>query len=224
MLKIVRITALLVIAALAGCQSNQQVKLYDGPARTAAELVTVQVPDTLELVSINGQKPDSLGKRLIGREQQLQLLPGSYQIEAFYKDVWTPSGASIHEILRSSPVVFAIRGQAGERFALEYTQPENHASASALAKNFQGWSRNLAGDERQPTQALSAQLVGVLPAEITKPQGIAPLPAAVNPGVAAAAQSSAEAEDRAAYLDLLKAYWAQANEQERREFLRWIAQ
>lgn len=222
MLKIFRITGLLILVALAGCQSNQQVKLYDGPARTASELVTVDVPDTLELVSINGQQPDSLGKRLIGREQQLQLLPGSYRIEAFYKDVWTPTGASIHEVLRSAPVVFTVNGQAGDRFALEYTLPENHSDASALAKDFQGWSRNLASGERQPSLAVT-QSVGVAPA---KPQGIAPLAGTASAPTAAPTTATAPAAtpDQAAYLDLLKAYWSQASEQERREFLRWIAQ
>lgn len=220
MLHVIRIASVLLLALLVGCQSHQQVKLYEGEARPTSELLIVSVPETLELMSINGQSPDGLGKRLISGDQQLQLLPGSYQLVAFYKDVWTPVGASTHEVVRSQPVIFDLQGAAGSQFALEYLLPQNYPEASALAGDFHGWSRNLASGEKQPSRASGLSRPSLFN-RTAEPAAVAPLAA---PAAASTAAQPAAVAAESTYLELLKAYWSQASQDERRTFLRWVAE
>lgn len=238
MLTCIRALALLLLAGLlAGCQNSQVAKLYEGPERPVAEVVTVQIPETLEILSINGQRPSGVGNRLVSVGRVVHLVPGRYQIIAFYKDIWTPSGASTHEVLRSRPVIFDIEGHPGEGFHLEYEQPDTYEAARELAGNFSGWSRNRGSGERvatrpsdvaRPSLFSSVVNTSVVNSSAEPATHVAPsdtnTTAVIEPDVEPAFAVPAGGVKDSAYLDMLKAYWSQASQEERREFLRWISE
>lgn len=233
MLTCIRALALLlVVGLLAGCQNNPVTKLYEGPERPVADVVIVQVPETLEILSINGQRPSGVSNRLVSADRVLHLAPGRYQIIAFYKDIWTPTGASTHEVLRSQPVIFDIEGRPGDGFHLEYEQPDTYQAARELAGNFSGWSRNRDSGERVTTRSSDVPRPGLFSGVANTNTEPAPHVAPSDTNTTAVVASSVKPAVAApvgwvkdnAYLDMLKAYWSQASQEERREFLRWISE
>ncbi len=231
----IRTLALLLIVLLAGCQSSQVARLYEGPERAAGDVVVVQVPETLEIISINGQRPAGVTNRIISGDRTLHLVPGSYEIIVFYKDIWTPLGATTHEVLRSKPVVYDIDGRAGESFQLAYEKPETYEAARELASDFSGWSLNSASGKRTATRPSNVSRPGLFSG--IAGDGVEQVSHVTPAGAAAAVEPAADAKpvvttpvptnkatNDSAYLDMLKAYWSQASQEERRAFLRWIAE
>lgn len=218
------------IASLASlvtaCQSTSVLQLYEGAELPDSAVLTVEVPEQLEVLAINDEELQGGSSLFSLGTQELKLAPGQYRIEAYYKELWDNSVDS-HTVYRSEPVTFIVDGQAGERYQLSYETPADADEASHLAKNFSGWSENMATGERRATTgsalsrpSLFGSLIGSSASAKTPvaPAGSSAPAAAAEP--ASAANNSADIS----YLDMLKAYWSQANSDERREFLRWIAE
>lgn len=214
---------------LAACQSDSVLRLYEGPELPDSALLTVRAPEQLELLAINGQHL-SQGSTLFSSGQELKLTPGEYRIEAYYKELWTTNVDS-HYTYRSDPVTFTVDGEAGEIYRLAYEAPANAAEAERLAEDFSGWSENIATGERRATTGSNLQrptLLGTLTSGSATPSpapatAIAPAGSSTPPR-ASVTESDHESGAESGYLDMLKAYWSQANSDERRAFLRWIAE
>lgn len=237
------ISILLLLAAfLAGCAGPTPIALYlgekpdqPGEKRLASELVTVWVPQALEINSINGKAVKAANSQLAHQERALALLPGQYKIEAFYSKIFDV-GADAQEAVRSSPVLFVFEASAGQSVRLDFERPGSLGAARRFNTEFSGSAVNLntgASTATMPvddagTQGLVQALIGKLtgtPAVATQtdPQKVAPLPIqgqmtgeAVSPASSAGASSD--------YMLLVKAFWKQASAAERREFLKWVAE
>jgi len=196
-----RVLAVILVSLLSACASQGPIHLYEGPERSTDQLLTIDVPMELDVVRIN-QRRDSRANRLLSYEgRSLLLLPGDYQIEAFYKNVFDLDGGG-HQVVKSEPVVFRINGNAGEHYRLDFVRPEDLEQARSLARDFRGWSIRVDDQKRQDTHTVG-QAVGQI-AETVYEQPTAP--------------------SAGHYMDLLKAGWRQATAEERRDFLRWIAE
>jgi uncharacterized protein len=211
-----RLAILLLVLLLAACSSNPNIRLYDGAERSPDQLLLVEVPSTLEILSINERKLDGVNRLFTMEDRTLQLLPGEYRIVAFYKEVFDvpPSG---HQVVRSDPTQFRVVGSAGSRHRLDFEAPATLDEARKLARNFRGYSLNLASGERRDSEATGLVHQGLLGITAATPAAshstVAPLPPVETTPAATLDQ-----------LDLLKAGWRTATAEERRAFLRWIAE
>ncbi|MCK9469350.1 MAG: DUF2057 domain-containing protein [Porticoccaceae bacterium] len=220
------------VGLLAACQSSSVVKLYDGAERPASQVAVVQVPETLDILTINDRSPAGINNSFVAGHREMHLSPGSYQIVAYYQEIWEPDTTSSHEVLRSEPVIFTLNSRAGGRYILEYNRPDDVDEARELAANFRGWIRDTATGERFDSEPSGMARPGLL--SNVNIGGVAPvasnpvvLPTPVNAPAATVPAPSPVPTDSVggnAYLDMLKAYWSQASAEERRTFLLWIAE
>jgi len=222
------------VGLLAACQSSPVVKLYDGAERPVSQVSVLQVPTTLDIITINGRSPTGMNNSFVAGHREIHLSPGSYQVVAYYREIWEPDSTSSHEVLRSEPAIFTIEGRAGGRYILEYNKPEDVDEARELAANFRGWSRDLATGQRVDSEPSGMARPGLL--SNVNIGGAAPvvsnsvvMPVSANAPAAAALPAPVQSEANSAtgnnaYLDMLKAYWSQASAEERRTFLLWISE
>ena len=137
---------------LAACAQQSHIQLYSGSPLPESQIVTVAVPSELEVQSINGQ-PVSAANSITANERQLQLQPGSYRINAYYKRGFDIGGGISHEIVRGRTAIFTIDGQAGELWRLEFTQPQNLEQAKIFESQFNAWALNTRTGERHASEA-----------------------------------------------------------------------
>ncbi len=234
---------LLAAAALAGCAATP-VTLHD-PEVPQAAVVTIVLPEQLEVATVNGKEIEGASGMLTRGDKTLELAPGRYELLVFYRELWEWSDQ--HEVLRSDPALFVIDAAAGGRYRLDYERAGNVESARKLAADFTGWAENLVTGERMAAQESGLQFRrGLVPAltfddtlvpaaeRSADGQLVTPLPPADASGaVAGAAPLGAPAPAAApanvpapegSWLDLMKGFWSEASSEERRAFLRWLAE
>ena len=205
-----RLTAITLFVLLSACARSPVIKLYEGSDLPPQQLLLVDVPMELEIVTINERRLDGINKLFSFGDRTLHLQPGDYRIIAYYKNLFELSGNE-HDVVKSDPVLFRVTGQAGARHRLAFAVPANVSEAKELAKQFSGYSVDLATNERRPTEASGMMLSqGFLSVPTAEPE---PLYESVSP-----------ASEGLSHSDLLKASWRNATAEERREFLRWIAE
>lgn len=215
---------------LAACERSPTLRLYDGPERGRAEMLTIRVPEQLEILTINEQRVERGNTLFATGYQDLQLAPGEYRVVAYYKELWDLE-LDNHAVYRSDPVTFTVDGKGGEFYRLAYDKPDNAREAEQLADNFSGWSENIATGDRRDTTAsglvrpglFTGLVAGTTAAVAEQPAVTSVAPASNAPAAPAAPAGNSGAADMG-YVDMLKAYWSQASAEERREFLRWIAE
>lgn len=186
--------------------------LYEGRELPQEQLLIVEVPHLLEVMTINNKAlANSAGKLLGNSDQKLYLLPGRYEINAFYKQFWDNTIES-HTVVRSQPVTFVVEGKAGEVVQLDFERPQYQADAEKLAKDFSGWSLNLNTQTKTPTQAT----------QMRRPSLLASLQDNSTP--VATTETLAPLSEQQNMVLKLKALWNVASEEEKREFLLWMAE
>lgn len=242
------VASLLALAFLAGCQAAP-VQLYE--AGSTAQPAVIMLPEQLEVAMVNGQEIEGASGMLTRGDKTLELAPGTYELVVFYRELWEWSDH--HEVLRSDPALFRVTAAPGGRYKIDYARPANLDEARELAGNFSGWVEDLATRERTASTASGLQFqrsmvptgtfdntlvpapvqgaggeqvvapletgIAAAPVPAPGPQVMIPVPVPVPAGPAAA--PAAAAGD---WLDLMKSWWNQASSEERREFLRWLAE
>ena len=205
------ILILLTLMTLAACARSPDIKLYEGADQPAEKLLLVDVPVELEIVVINERRVEGINKLFSLDDRTLHLQPGEYRIIAYYKNLFELSGNN-HEVVKSDPVMYRVSGAAGSRHRLSFDEPADVDEAREMAKNFAGYSLNLATAEQRPTEASGMMLS----------QGFLTIQSA--PEVASVSTVAPENDAGLSHIDLLKASWQSATAEERRAFLRWIAE
>lgn len=230
-------------ALLSACAQQAPVKLYSGSEQPASQVVIVEMPNTLEVLDINGQ-PAPAANRMMGNNlRELQLQPGKYRINAYFEDGYDVGGGLSHEIVRTRSATFSIDGKAGEVWRLEFPEPTNLKDAQAMEDSFAGAAVNTRTGERVATVpgpayvSMLGQMLGTGSAVAAADgDAIAPLgtqsqaaaqPAAmvaapvVVPSQAAKPQQTLPADE--ATLSTLKQLWLMLSPQSREAFLDWTA-
>lgn len=217
---------------LTACAQQSQVRLYPGEALPQKQLMTVAVPYELEVQSINGQSMP-LTNSLFGTSyNELHLQPGQYQINVYYKEVFSLYGGQSHEVVHSSSNLFSIDGTAGDVWTLEFDKPANLDEARKLRGNFNSWAVNSRTGERvdaeisQPNRSEAGVLIPNL--VIEKYPTVAPLNTAVATDIPNAQPTSqvtsASLSHNDATLITVQQLWRLMGEDSRAAFLDWIAQ
>jgi uncharacterized protein YccT (UPF0319 family) len=241
----------LAAAALAGCAADP-VTLHDAEVPRAA-VATIVLPEQLEVATVNGLEIEGASGMLTKGDKLLELAPGRYELLVFYRELWD-SGDQHEILRSDPAlfIVDAAAGgryrldyerpanvESARKLAADFTGwVENLATGERTAAQESGlqFRRGLVpaltfDDTLVPAAERSAdgQLVaplptGAAPGTVTGAASL-PVPAAVPaypaaPGAAPAAVPAPEGS----WLDLMKSFWSEASSDERRAFLRWLAE
>lgn len=194
-----------VVAGLTACASlNAPVKGYDGPTRPVAELAVLSVPDTIQVMSVDGLEPNIslLGQRAL----TLQVLPGEHVLSVRYVELFEHVLTSDdHEIVRSRPVAIRFTAKAGSTYSFKFEHPKNIDAAHAFAKAPQVDLIDASGAETAQSVVVKSYAQASLMDTISK-----------------AFQSNEQPKDASTNLDLLKDVWGRASADERTAFKAWI--
>lgn len=229
--------------ALAACASPT-IELHDDAASAVASIV---LPEQLEVVTVNGLEIDSTPGLLKKGDTTLEVSPGRYEVLAFYRELW--DRVDQYDILRSDPALFVVDAAPGRTYRLGFEAPEDETAARALAADFSGWVEDVATGVRTPSQdsglrfrqglvsspSFDGTLVPAAPSDgprqtvaplavVASPQQPLPIPAPAPAAPSTAVQPAAAAPATDDWLALMKSWWAEASDDERREFLRWVGE
>lgn len=234
-----------ILLTLAAC-SSARIRLYDGAPRPPEQVAVVSMPEALEVARVNGVEVKGASGMLHGGDKVLELAPGRYELLIFYREVWEQAGE--HDVLRSDPALFVIDAQAGHHYRVAYAEPKRYDRAQALAADFSGWVEDQADGSKSTSQpsglkfrsgvlaavSSSNELVADTSAGGQTQVAVAPLPVPVasasadrsepNKPAATAALPDKDAAKASDWSGLMRAWWKQATPEERREFLRWVAE
>ncbi|WP_248679565.1 DUF2057 family protein [Sinimarinibacterium sp. CAU 1509] len=231
--------------------AQSQVRLYDGPERTVAEIATVTLPEALEVEKINGAQVRGASGMLRKGDVDLQLVPGRYELLVYYKEIWNLGGSD--DALRSDPARFVLDAQAGHHYRIEYAHPADYEAAKKLTASFSGWVDDTTTGQRVMSQdsglqfkrGLAAQLSAdhelervaektdgqqvVQPLPVPTPGSVtatAPVPVSgrLPPVDASASNATSPAGSEGEWLPVMKSWWSQATPSERRAFLLWVGE
>lgn len=232
---------LAIACLLSACAQQSHVQLYPGSALPEQQVVTVVIPNELEVQSINGQRVSAANAMFGTGEKRLHLQPGAYRINAFYKNGFDIDGGMSHEVVRGRTGVFSIDGQAGELWQLDFDRPQNLQQAKAFEAEFNAWAVNTRTGERQAAQAgqrnssLVNNLLGTAE-PVDEQSTVAPLGATTASAPAAAPRSSSSVTPlptavasetlphNDATLTTLQQMWHLLSPQSREAFLDWAQQ
>lgn len=226
---------------LAACAQQSHVQLYPGSELPEQQVITVVVPNELEVQSINGQRVPAANAMFGINDKRLHLQPGAYRIYAFYKNGFDIDGGMSHEVVRGRTGVFSIDGEAGELWKLEFDRPQNLQQAKEFETEFNAWALNTrtgerhAADAGQRNTSLVNNLLGTS-APADEQSTVAPLgsttasvpaPAAPVQGAIAPLPSTVASETlphNDATLATLQQMWQLLSPQSRAAFLDWAQQ
>ncbi|MDP2245655.1 DUF2057 family protein [Pseudomonas sp.] len=219
---------------MTACAQQPPVQLYSGAPLPQSKVLTVVVPVELEIRSINGQ-PYSAANAANGLDdKELLLQPGSYQLQAFYKNGFDIAGGISHEVVRGRTAIFNIEGKAGDLWRLEFDRPSNLEEAKKLESEFSAWAVNTRTGEREQAQAGNrnvSALAALMGSSEVAPQAatVAPLGtaagAATQPVVLYPAPAHAAALPHSdATLTTLQQMWNLLTPESRSTFLKWAQQ
>jgi hypothetical protein len=226
-------------ALLSACAQQAPVKLYSGAEQPVSQVVVVEMPNTLEVLDINGQPAPAANAMVGNKTRQLLLQPGEYRINAYFENGYDIGGGLSHEVVRTRSATFKIDGNAGEVWRLEFTEPNNLKEAQDMEDSFSGAAVNTRTGERVATEkgpayvSLLGQMLGsggvAVPdagtaiAPLGSQQQAAHSVAAVPvPSQAATPVQTLPAD--AATLSTLKQIWLMLSPQSREAFIDWTAQ
>lgn len=231
-----RVFCIALAGLLSACAQQSHVKLYSGTELPKEQVVVVQMPDTLEVMSINGRDVPAANSMFGADTKILHLQPGEYQISAFYKNVFDIGGGLSHEVVRTRSAVFSLNGEAGDAWRLAFQEPANLQEAQQQEDSFSGWAENLRTGERIATQAGAKpaspikQLLGGETSSDNTKSTVAPLnsvPQAASapvsvPSAAAAPNQTLPHND--ATLNTLQQLWLMLSPESRQVFMDWAEQ
>lgn len=201
------------LVALVGCSSTMSnVKTWEGDAVDTSQTAVLKAPGEIQVQQVNGQR---LGNFLMDDlALDYELLPGENQVIFTYKTIWAKSGvvrngeSKVH-VVETAPQSVTIDAQPGETYRFSFEAPENRGEAEAFADNFAADIVDASSNVVASADAWDGQSAS------TRTVARAPVGSAENEG---GAGTNASSEGT---LGELKALWGEANEEERRAFLRW---
>lgn len=225
---------------LAACAQQQHTQLYPGPPLPESQVLSVVVPNELEVQSINGQHVPAANAMFGTGEKHLHLRPGKYRINAFYKNGFDIDGGISHEVIRGRTAVFTVDGQGGEAWRLDFERPRNLEEARVFENEFNGWAVNSRTGERHASEAgqrnssLVNRLLGIS-RTADEQSTVAPLGATAATASAVPADANKVAPLPAgtatetlphndATLTTLQQLWHLLSPESREAFMQWVAQ
>ncbi|AKO51648.1 hypothetical protein ABA45_03740 [Marinobacter psychrophilus] len=196
------------LVVLAGCSSSvSRVETWQGNAAQAVNAATLKAPGEIRVTAVNGR---SVGNFLMDDlALDYALLPGQNDVVFIYKTIWAKTtvvdnGESKVDIVESKPQLASFDAKAGTVYEFRFDEPTTRREAEREMKDFSAEIVSSAGQ------------VATVSTNYVPSQALARTPI---PGIAGVQATSAAAQGNA--LDTLKAVWANASDEEKKNFLRW---
>lgn len=189
---------------LSGCASSRgPQQAYEGVARAPAEVATLEVPEELQVMAIDGREPPP---SFLRSQVQLALLPGEHVLGLRYVHLFQINSDE-HEVVRSGQAALRFTAVAGGRYRLEAPPQRNLDAARKFAKAPQFRLADLGGGAVVDSVAVKSYAEASL---------IDTLGKAFQTGGAGATEVT--------NTDLLKDIWSRSSREEQDAFRAWINQ
>lgn len=244
-----RVSFLFIAVLLAACASNKPLHVYHGAVQPDEALVTLRVPETLHIITLDNQHFRKVANILSSGQREIKLLPGSHALSAEYKKIWD-TGREDHESIRSDPIWIGFEAKAGDVIELTHPATPNLETSKAVSNNLQVTAINRTTGATTFSQA--AAFVTPLPYSmaVANAQQLQPVyqqPVPVSPTVAQAepepvnkkpvvnkasenkssaiiSRSEPQRANTASVDELqqLKLLWEKASVEERKAFQNWV--
>lgn len=198
----------LLLAMLAACSSNRLVQTYPGERLPNESLATLQVPDSIAMISVNGERvPDYL---LSNISVKYGLKPGPNKLVFQYESVWAKArsgqDSERSEAVVSKPREIDVTVKAGQVLSFKYASVENVRDARALAETFE------------------AELVNKLGRVVARSHDVTEEKTQLAAGNTGTTVSNGSATDGLPALEAVKVLWKDLSQEDKKEFLRWAFQ
>ena len=164
-------------------------------------VASLQSPELIQIMAIDGE--EQAGGIFGSRVLKLPLSPGEHVVTVRYNQLF-PLGADDHDILKSPPIAFRFKADAGQSYAFTVTPPKRYEAAKLFAKN---------PDIRLVESVSGQSITGVL----IKSLGQASLVDTIGRSFQSAEPTASST------LEGLKELWGKATAAERAAFTGWQA-
>lgn len=189
-------------------------------AADTAGSATLLIPEQIGIAAINGIEQESSSVFRSRRERSIELQAGRHDILAYYHELWPL--VDIHDTLISNPVRFTLDVTPGQRYRIDYPQPQTHAEAERLEASFNGWIENLQTGVRVASVESGMRFRRGFTGHDLALVAINPSGGATGavPPVTHAAKMPATANGS---LEDMQRWWTHATPEQRQAFLSWIS-
>lgn len=192
----------LALTSVAACSSSAvRLDTWKGNPEAAAQAATLKAPGSIEVIEVNGRSM----KNYLMDDLALDygLLPGENRVVFSYKSIWAKSGvvengeSKVH-VYETEPQVVSFRAEPGAVYSFRFDKPETR------------------GEAEQSLESFSASIVDASGTVVANSSAWEPARTPI-PSVESVTSSGVEGDT----LEVLKAVWATATEEEKKTFLRW---
>lgn len=197
------VLSILVMALLAGCTAQEALKVYEGADRPVNELVRVTIPETIEVMSIDGKE---LPTSLLRKNNQLVMLPGEHVMALRYVELFQTT-ADEHDIVRSRQAALRFQMVAGEQYKLQAPVQKGRDQARQFAVSPVFTLHDATGNQL----AESSAIVSYAEASLLDTIGKAFKGNEVEPSTTMKTN-----------VDLLKDVWGRSSQEEKTVFQQWL--
>ncbi len=192
----------LALISVAACSSTAaRVDTWKGNPEAAAEAATLKAPGSIEVIEVNGRAMTNFLMDDLALDYGL--LPGENRVVFAYKSIWAKSGvvengeSKVH-VYETEPQVVSFRAEPGAVYSFQFDKPQSRAEAERTVGEFSASIVDAAGKVVASSSAWEAARTPIPSVETVTAEGV-------------------EGDT----LELLKAVWATATEEEKKSFLRW---
>lgn len=198
------------VSLTSGCATAPFVKAYPGAERPASQLAAVQVPTTVEVRTVNGEKVSNLTYKLYAKQYTVATLPGDQTWSVRYSN---PLAGGYYAdpltVVTESPWMdVGFRADAGRTYRLKVTTPDEDATLrhGPMQVRF-----SVVAEQAPAGSALPMAPVAAVPPPPAAPVVAAPAPHVEVPQTI-----------ESAALKQLQNWWQAAGPQERQAFRTWL--
>ena len=192
----------LALVSVAACSSTAaRVDTWKGNPEAATQAATLKVPGSIEVIEVNGRAMTNFLMDDLALDYGL--LPGENRVVFSYKSIWAKSGvvengeSKVH-VYETEPQVVSFKAEPGMTYSFLFEKPNTRAEAEQMVGDFSASVVDSSGNVVASSSAWEPSRTPIPSVETVTVEGV-------------------EGDT----LELLKAVWATATEEEKKSFLRW---
>jgi len=192
----------LALISVTACSSTAaRVDTWKGNPEDASQAATLKTPGAIEVMEVNGRTMTNFLMDDLALDYGL--LPGENRVVFAYKSIWAKSGvvengeSKVH-VYETEPQVVSFKAEPGVTYSFLFEKPKTRAEAEQMVGEFSASVVDSAGNVVASSSAWEPSRTPIPSVETVTVEGV-------------------EGDT----LELLKAVWATATEEEKKSFLRW---
>lgn len=226
------ITFILALLFLSACSNQNHYRFYEGDSLPKSHLVSIVVPEAVDVLSIDGKKMDNRLGNFKRDNITIDLTPGHHKIELRYSQIWDID-ADNHEKI-TSPEVYLEANLDADTYHLQYPKLHTINDARKFAQSAQiklvksSTQETISQtDYTHPAEALSLKAVSskdsssVVTSVVPPTASTVAVAPVVKPDMSTIMEST-PGQDMT--LENLKHWWKQASREQKAAFILWTQQ